>query len=190
MNMKTLLFYALCGGAICLDPTAKAQLIYEEDSFVSSELRCPSPDGKRELVYLGLRHKEQAEISVVNELVLIDKGHEIPLSGLFCTTRLYRDNIIKQPWSPDGQWLVFPQSRRAYCFYPVAAISYAHFGTDNFNTLAVQQYTYFLKGGRWEPDNTFTFKAGLSGWMAPYRATISAQGVSYRQIGEMVKEEP
>lgn len=188
--MKTILFYSLLFTPLCSAEDNTPHLIYEEDSFVSTELRCPSPDGERELVYRGLRHKEQAEISVVNELVLIDKGHEIPLSGLFCTTRLYRDNIIKQPWSPDGQWLVFPQSRRAYCFYPVAAISYAHFGTDNFNTLAVQQYTYFLKGGRWEPDNTFTFKAGLSGWMAPYRATISAQGVSYRQIGEMVKEEP
>ncbi len=55
--MKTILFTAsLLFAPLCLADTEREHLIYEADSFVNTELRCPSPDGTAELVYRGLRH--------------------------------------------------------------------------------------------------------------------------------------
>lgn len=185
-------------------------LVYDNDTIVSAELRCPSPDGQAELVYRGTRHVEQAEIGVANEMVIVLKnGVEIPLGGLFCSMPLYRANIIRQPWSPDGKWLVFPSGRFSYCFYPVAALNNNGFSSGNVKMLSVtEQYShplskdkdgtpvgkvrttrFVLDGGQWQADGSFSFRAGLSGYLAPYSATVSDAGVTYKQVGDMVKYE-
>lgn len=208
--MKSFLFLSLLLVPLSLADVVQEPLVYEEDSWVNTELRCPSPDGQAELVYRGTRHAERAEISCVTELVLILKnGHEIPLGELFATSPLYRANIIRQPWSPDGKWLVFPISRFAYCFCSVAALSDSCFSHRNVKMLSVaEEYTnirgikdgtrtgesratsFVLDGGRWEADGSFTFRAGLSGYLAPYAASVSEDGVSYQQVGDMVKCHP
>ena len=207
--MKTILFTAsLIFAPLCLADAEREHLIYESDSFVNTELRCPSPDGTAELVYRGLRHRQQTEISVVNEIVIVlQNGKEIPISREGCESSLYRSNIIHQPWSPDGKWLVFPASRRVYYFYPVAALQDGSFSSENFKTLVVTEHitisvgkdydstlidesrylNYMLEGGQWENDGSFTFRAGLSGYLAPYSATVSDEGVTYKQVGDMVK---
>ena len=114
---------------------------------------------------------------------------------------LYRANIIHQPWSPDGKWLVFPTGRFSYCFYPVAALNDNSFNGENAKILSVtEQYThtiagarttrFVLDGGQWQADGTFTFRAGLSGYLAPYSATVSNAGVTYKCVGDMVKTHP
>lgn len=207
--MKTILFTAsLLFAPLCLADAEREHLIYEADCFVDTELRCPSPDGQSELVYRGSRHAEREDISVVNDMVIILKnGREIPLGALFCAMPIYKANIIRQPWSPDGKWLVFPASRSVYYFYPVAALQDGSFSSENFKTLVVTEHitisvskdydstlidesrylNYMLEGGQWENDGSFTFRAGLSGYLAPYSATVSDEGVTYKQVGDMVK---
>ena len=202
--MKTILLYSLFCAPLSLANVEREHLIYEEDSFVNAELRCPSPDGRAELVYRGLRHQQQREISVVNDIVIVlQGGKEIPLGAFCCDTRLYRDNLIRQPWSTDGKWLVFPTSRKEYCFCPVAAFQDGTFRNADCETLRITEPTdkdrdgifdveihYILKGGQWESDGTFTFRAGLSGYSAPYSATVSEKGIFYKQTGDMVKIAP
>lgn len=209
--MKTILLYSLLSAPLSLANVEPEHLIYEADSIVNTELRCPSPNGQAELVYRGTRHAERAEISTVREIVIIQKnGKEIPLGRLFCSLPLYHANIIRQPWSPDGKWLVFPTSRFSYCFYPVAALSDNSVNSKNGKTLSVsEQYTnilgknkdgslvvetrttrFTLDGGQWQADGTFTFRAGLSGYLAPYCATVSDDELTYKQVGDMTKKHP
>ena len=187
---------------VSLANTEREPLIYDDSTIVSAELRCPSPNGLAELVYRGTRHVQKAEIGVAHEMVIILKsGKEIPLGEPFCSMPLYRANIIHQPWSPDGKWLVFPTGRFSYCFYPVAALNDNSFNGEKAKTLSVtEQYThtiagarttrFALDGGQWQADGTFTFRAGLSGYLAPYSATVSNAGVSYKCVGDMVKTHP
>lgn len=191
--------------------TEHEPLVYDDSTIVSAELRCPAPNGQAELVYRGTRHVQKAEIGVAHEMVIILKnGKEIPLGEHFCSMPLYRANIIHQPWSPDGKWLVFPTGRFSYCFYPVAALNDNSFNGEKAKTLSVtEQYThtiggekdgaliaearttrFVLDGGQWQADGTFTFRAGLSGYLAPYSATVSNAGVTYKRVGDMVKTHP
>ena len=210
--MKTILFTAsLLFAPLCLADAEREHLIYEVDSFVNTELRCPSPDGQSELVYRGSRHTEQEDISVVNDMVIILKnGREIPLGALFCAMPIYKANIIRQPWSPDGKWLVFPSGRFCYFFYPVAALHDNCFSSKNFRILSVTQPSmhaigesedgsiinesrsthFILESGHWETDGSFTFRAGLSGHLAPYSAAVSDEGITYKQVGDMVNPHP
>ena len=182
--------------------TEHEPLVYDDSTIVSAELRCPAPNGQAELVYRGTRHVQKAEIGVAHELVIILKnGKEIPLGEHFGSMPLYRANIIHQPWSPDGKWLVFPTGRFSYCFYPVAELNDNSFNGENAKILSVtEQYThtiagarttrFVLDGGQWQADGTFTFRAGLSGYLAPYSATVSNAGVTYKRVGDMVKTHP
>ena len=210
--MKTILFTAsLLFAPLCLADAEREHLIYEADCFVDTELRCPSPDGQSELVYRGSRHAEREDISVVNDMVIILKnGREIPLGALFCAMPIYKANIIRQPWSPDGKWLAFPSGRFYYCFYPVAALHDNCFSSKNFRMLSVtqpfmhtigaredgsiiseiRQAHFILEGGHWEADGSFTFRAGLSGYLAPYSASVSDDGVIYKQEGDMFNHRP
>ena len=163
---------------------AKEHLIYDENCFVKAELRCPSPTGEWELVYRGLRHLEKKAISVVKEILLVSpNGCSICLKDAQ-TPSIYRRNLITEPWSPDGKWLVYPVSKWAYHFCPVSKLN-----DLNVIPLEVKEgHNYVLEGGHWHTDGTFTFHAGFSGWSAPYHATISEDGVSYRQTGKMTKQ--
>ena len=194
--------YSLLFVPLSLANTEHEPLVYDDSTIVSAELRCPAPNGQAELVYRGTRHVQKAEIGVAHEMVIILKnGKEIPLGELFCSMPLYRANIIHQPWSPDGKWLVFPTGRFSYCFYPVAALNDNSFNSEKAKTLSVtEQYThtiagarttrFVLDGGQWQADGTFTFRAGLSGYLAPYSATVSNAGVTYKCVGDMVKTHP
>ena len=195
-------FCSLLFVPLSLANTEHEPLVYDDSTIVSAELRCPSPNGQAELVYRGTRHVQKAEIGVAHEMVIILKnGKEIPLGEHFCSMPLYRANIIHQPWSPDGKWLVFPTGRFSYCFYPVAELNDNSFNGENAKILSVtEQYThtiagarttrFVLDGGQWQADGTFTFRAGLSGYLAPYSATVSGSGVSYKCVGDMVKIHP
>lgn len=189
--MNTTLLYTLFCGALCLAPAAEAQLIYEENSIVDAELSCPSPDGEWELVYRGSRHMEQDAISVVNEIVLINRnGQEIILKDDTNTGAIYRRNIIFQPWSADGKWLAYPVSKWTYYLCPTAALN-KEINFDKVIPLQIKEKSnYALEGGQWETDGTFTFLAGVSGWLAPYRATITRNGVQCRQTGQLIKVYP
>lgn len=182
-------------------------MVYDDSTIVSAELRCPAPNGQAELVYRGTRHVQKAEIGVAHEMVIILKnGKEIPLGEHFCSMPLYRANIIHQPWSPDGKWLVFPTGRFCYCFYPVAELNDNCFNSENAKTLSVTKplgrekdsthkgkvrtTRFALDGGQWQADGSFTFRAGLSGYLAPYSATVSNAGVTYKRVGDMVKTHP
>ena len=44
---------------------------------------------------------------------------------------------------------------------------------------------YRVQDGHWDETGTFLFYAGLSGWLAPYRAELTDDSVSYKQIGKM-----
>ncbi|MBE6418847.1 MAG: hypothetical protein E7031_01820 [Akkermansiaceae bacterium] len=209
--MKNTLLFSILFAPLCLASEPQTPLIYDEDCFVNTELRCPAPDGRAELVYRGIRHRERTEISVAKEIVIIMKdGREITLTPLFCPSSIYHENIIKQPWSPDGKWLVIPTGRFNYAFCPVAALSDTSISGANLKKLSVtEEYTnllgkeedgtlitetrqtrFALSGGQWEEDGTFSFRAGLSGYQAPYSATVSEQGVSYKQTGDMIKVYP
>ncbi|MBQ4635421.1 MAG: hypothetical protein IJB64_03200 [Akkermansia sp.] len=195
-------FCSLLFVPLSLANTEHEPLVYDDSTIVSAELRCPSPNGQAELVYRGTRHVQKAEIGVAHEMVIILKnGKEIPLGEHFCSMPLYRANIIHQPWSPDGKWLVFPTGRFSYCFYPVAELNDNSFNGENAKILSVtEQYThtiagarttrFVLDGGQWQADGTFTFRAGLSGYLAPYSATVSNAGVTYKCVGDMVKTHP
>lgn len=194
--------YSLLFVPLSLANTVREPLVYDDSTIVSAELRCPAPNGQAELVYRGTRHVQKAEIGVAHEMVIILKnGKEIPLGEHFCSMPLYRANIIHQPWSPDGKWLVFPTGRFSYCFYPVAELNDNSFNGENAKILSVtEQYThtiagarttrFVLDGGQWQADGTFTFRAGLSGYLAPYSATVSNAGVTYKCVGDMVKTHP
>lgn len=189
--MKTLLLYTLFCSVLCLAPAAEAQLIYDENCMVNAELRCPAPDGNHELVYRGLRHKEQDSISVVHEIILVNRdGQEITLKEATNTGSIYRRNIISQPWSADGKWLVFPISQWTYCICPTDALNKQGITDKSIPLEVKEERTYALEGGQWESDGTFTFRAGLSGWLAPYRATVTPNGVHCQQTGPFVKVYP
>ena len=181
--MKTILIYSLFCAPLSLANEERVHLIYEEDSFENTELRCPSPTGKWQLVYRGLKHKEQKDISVVREIILVsDTGHSICLKDAH-TPALYHSNIMTHPWSPDGNWLVYPVSKWTYHFCPVSKLSEL-----SVIPLEVKESTrYVLAGGHWQSNGTFIFRAGLSGYSAPYSATVTESGVTHKQVGDMVK---
>lgn len=54
----------------------------------------------------------------------------------------------------------------------------------------IRQTHFILEGGHWEADGSFTFRAGLSGYLAPYSASVSDEGVIYKQEGDMVNHRP
>ena len=165
--------------------------IYDEANIVEAELRCPSPDGKWELVYKGRRHTVQTELSTADEIVLVScEGHEISLTGLCLSGQtLYKRNIIKQPWSPDGKWLAIPNGNTGYKFCRTDALNTSAFSSNMLLSITIMdkdgRHIYRVQDAHWDENGTFLFSAGLSGWIAPYRAELTDGSVSYKQIGKM-----
>lgn len=182
----------LCFASLCA-VTANEQepLIYDESTIVEAELRCPSPDGKWELVYKGRRHTAVTELTVADEIMLVScEGHEIPLTGLFVSNQtIYKRHIIKQPWSPDGKWLAIPNGNTGYKFCRTSSLNTTSFNSDMLLSIIIKDNdgrpVYRVQDGHWDETGTFLFYAGLSGWLAPYRAELTDDSVSYKQIGKM-----
>lgn len=182
----------LCFASLCA-VTANEQepRIYDESTIVEAELRCPSPDGKWELVYKGRRHTAVTELTVADEIMLVScEGHELPLTGLFLPgLTLHKRHIIKQPWSPDGKWLALPNGNAGYKFCRTSALNTTSFNSDMLLSIIIKdnygRSVYRVQDGHWDENGTFLFYAGLAGWLAPYRAELTDDSVSYKQIGKM-----
>ena len=182
----------LCFASLCA-VTANEQepLIYDESTIVEAELRCPSPDGKWELVYKGRRHTAVTELTVADEIMLVScEGHEIPLTGLFLSGQtLYKRHIIKQPWSPDGKWLALPNGNTGYKFCRTSSLNTTSFNSDMLLSIIIKDNdgrpVYRVQDGHRDDSGAYLFYGGLSGWLDPYRAVLTDDSVSYKQIGKM-----
>lgn len=189
--VKTLYLSALLGLLPLSCPAAQDVLIYDEDCWVAAELRSPSPDNEWEIVYTGRRHREATALQRVTTITLVHRsGQQFLLAE---SDGQSTSHVVLNPWSPDGKWLAmqaWPSPTAGFRFYPVDQLPQAllsggvSFEVNHNNT------RLFCEQGAWAEDGTFTFLAGISGDVAPYRAIISNEDVTVQRTGEFRKVTP
>ena len=189
--MKTLYLSALLVLLPLSCPAAQDVLIYEEDCWVAAELRISSPDNEWEIVYTGRRHREATALQRVTTITLVHRsGQQFLLaeSGGKSTS-----HIVLNPWSPDGKWLAvqaWPRPTAGFRFYPVAQLPQALLSGGVSFEVNLNNTRLFCEQGAWAQDGTFTFLAGISGNLAPYRAIVSDDEVEIKRTGEFRKVAP
>lgn len=190
ISVKALFLTVFLATAAAICPAAEEPLIYDENCWVTAELSVPSPNGEWAVVYSGIRHKEAAALQRVREITLRHRdGRQYALE-----TDANRgiDNIVLQPWSPDGMWLALQPGRHAgFLFYPVDKLPLALLnGGICLERVKHRGTPLFCEKGSWAADGSFSFQAGLSGDTAPYSARISEETVQVKRTGEFKKTTP
>lgn len=189
--MRTVFLSALLGLLPLSCPATEDVLIYDEDCWVAAELRSSSPDGEWEIVYTGRRHREAPSLQRVTTITLVHcSGQQFLLeesSGKSTT------HVVLNPWSPDGKWLAvqaWPSPTAGFRFYPVAQLPQALLSGGLSFEVNHNGRPLFCEQGAWAEDGTFTFLAGFSGDLAPYRAIVTDDEVEVKRTGDFRRVAP